>query len=197
MGRENSLDLHEARLSASFVMTEKLHKFHDECIMPHLQVGAPSGAPLMKNAIQLLTDDHKKIKSLLEELANTSTRAVKKRAQLLDEVATMLKIHTTIEEEIFYPAFKQAGNKDDAKTYFEAMEEHRAAGELVLPDLMGTKPDSEQFSGRAKVLKELVVHHADEEEEGMFKRAKSIFDKAALDALGERMQARKAQMLGE
>lgn len=151
----------------------------------------------MKNAIQLLTDDHKKIKAQLEELANTTPRAVKKRAELLDEIATMLKVHTTIEEEIFYPAFKQAGNKDDAKMYFEAMEEHRAAGELVLPDLMGTKPDSEKFSGRAKVLKELVIHHADEEEEDMFKRAKSLFDADALDALGERMQARKAQMLGE
>jgi len=151
----------------------------------------------MKNAIQLLTDDHKKIKALLEELANTTPRAVKKRAQLLDEIATMLKVHTTIEEEIFYPAFKQAGNKDDAKMYFEAMEEHRAAGDLVLPDLMGTEPDSEQFSGRAKVLKELVIHHADEEEEDMFKRAKSLFDASALDALGERLQARKAQMLGE
>ncbi|HWG18823.1 MAG TPA: hemerythrin domain-containing protein [Acidobacteriaceae bacterium] len=151
----------------------------------------------MKNAIELLTDDHKKIKALLEELANTTPRAVKKRAQLLDEIATMLKVHTTIEEEIFYPAFKQAGNKDDAKMYFEAMEEHRAAGDLVLPDLMGTEPDSEQFSGRAKVLKELVIHHADEEEEDMFKRAKSLFDASALDALGERLQARKAQMLGE
>lgn len=150
----------------------------------------------MKNAIQLLTDDHKKIKAQLEELANTTPRAVKKRAELLDEIATMLKVHTTIEEEIFYPAFKQAGNKDDAKMYFEAMEEHRAAGELVLPDLMGTKPDSEKFSGRAKVLKELVIHHADEEEEDMFKRAKSLFDASALDALGERLQARKAQMLG-
>ena len=149
------------------------------------------------DAIKLLTQDHKAIRKLLGELAESSTRATKKRADLLSQIARELEAHTRIEEEIFYPAFKQAGNKDDAKMYFEAMEEHRAAGELVLPDLMGTKPDSEKFSGRAKVLKELVIHHADEEEEDMFKRAKSLFDADALDALGERMQARKAQMLGE
>lgn len=109
----------------------------------------------------------------------------------------MLKVHTTIEEEIFYPAFKTAGTRDDAKVYFDAMEGHRAAGELVLPDLMKTEPESEQFPGRAKVLMELVSHHADEEEDGMFKRAKSLFDSASLDELGECLAARKSAMLSK
>ena len=55
---------------------------------------------------------------------------------------------------------------------FEALEEHRAVDELVLPDLKNTDPASHQFSGRAKVLRELVEHHADEEEEEMFEMAK-------------------------
>ena len=59
--------------------------------------------------------------------------------------------------------------------YYEALEEHRAAGDLVLPDLLNTKPDSEQFSGRAKVLKELIEHHVMEEEGQMFKDAKKLF----------------------
>ena len=147
------------------------------------------------NAIELLTHDHKEIKSLLDELAETTSRAVKKRQTLLDRIAPLLKAHTSIEEEIFYPAFKQAGEKDDAKMYFEALEEHRAAGDLVLPDLLETPPDSDQFSGRAKVLKELVTHHADEEEGEMFKRARKILDKNALAELGERMQARKKELL--
>ena len=147
------------------------------------------------NAIELLTQDHKTIKALLGELEATTARGVKKRTELLERIDAELKVHTSIEEEIFYPAFKKAGDgKDDNEAYFEAMEEHRAAGELVLPDLLKTEPASEQFSGRAKVLKELVEHHADEEEKEMFKRARQLFDKAELDRLGKQMAQRKNEL---
>ncbi|MGH8124351.1 MAG: hypothetical protein ACREPK_00670 [Rhodanobacteraceae bacterium] len=56
-----------------------------------------------------------------------------------------------------------------------SLEEHRAAGELVLPDLPETDTGSEEFGGRAKVLKDLVDHHAEEEEGEMFKRAQGLF----------------------
>lgn len=146
------------------------------------------------NAIELLTQDHKNVKALLEELAATTPRGVKKRTELLGKIKIAIEAHTAIEEEIFYPAFKQAGEKDDAKTYFEALEEHRAAGDLVLPDLLKTEPSSEQFSGRAKVLKELVEHHADEEEKEMFKRAKALMNKKTLEELGEQMAKRKLEL---
>jgi hemerythrin-like domain-containing protein len=77
---------------------------------------------------------------------------------------------------------------------YEALEEHRAVDDLVLPDLLKTDPDSEQFSGRAKVLKELVEHHADEEEKEMFKLAKKTFNNEELRDLGERMAAMKQDM---
>jgi hemerythrin superfamily protein len=148
------------------------------------------------DAITLLTRDHQAVRELLDQLAESTTRATKKRTDLLSEIAIQLKAHTTIEEEIFYPAFKSAGDKsDDATMYFEALEEHRAAGELVLPDLLDTPTDSEKFSGRAKVLKELVTHHADEEEKGMFKRVKQLMDAAELKELGEKLKARKAELV--
>ena len=150
------------------------------------------------NAIKLLTEDHKVVRKLLEELTATTSRAKKKRAGLLEEIRIQLKTHTAIEEEIFYPAFKSAGKKsDDAKMFFEAMEEHRAAGDLVLPDLLDTDVGSAKFSGRAKVLKELVTHHADEEEKEMFRRAKALFDKEELNKLGEQMGRRKEQLVAE
>lgn len=147
------------------------------------------------DAIKLLTQDHKAIRKLLGELAESSTRATKKRADLLAQIAMELEAHTRIEEEIFYPAFKSAGKADDATMYFEALEEHRAAGDLVLPDLLRTPTGSEKFSGRAKVLKELVEHHADEEEKDMFKRAKQLMDSAELKDLGEKLAERKAELL--
>jgi hemerythrin-like domain-containing protein len=149
------------------------------------------------DAIQLLKADHQKVKALLAELSGTTARAVKKRADLLDEIRVNLKAHTQIEEEIFYPAFKQAGEKDEAKMYFEAMEEHRAAGDLVLPDLLNTDTGSEKFSGRAKVLRELVEHHVKEEEEEMFKDAKKLFSKDELNELGARMEQRKGELVKE
>ena len=148
------------------------------------------------DAIQLLKKDHVTVRELLTELDETTTRAVKKRAALLARINTELKTHTTIEDEIFYPAFKQASKKaDDQKMFFEAKEEHRAAGDLVLPDLLGTDPASDNFSGRAKVLKELVFHHAKEEESDMFPRARELMSKEELTTLGEQMAARKQELL--
>ena len=150
------------------------------------------------NAIELLKKDHEKVRGLLGELAETTNRASKGRAELLGKIALELKVHTKIEEEIFYPAFREAGEKsDDEKMFFEAMEEHRAAGDLVLPDLLATEVETDQFGGRAKVLKELVEHHADEEEKEMFPRARELLGLDALRELGERMQARKEELMAD
>jgi hemerythrin superfamily protein len=148
------------------------------------------------DAIALLKNDHAEVRELLGQLAESTSRAVKKRRQLLEKISVMLQAHTTIEEEIFYPAFKEAGQKsDDDAMYFEALEEHRAAGELVLPDLLDTDPASEEFTGRAKVLKDLVEHHAGEEEKEMFPRARKLLSKDELAALGQQLKARKEELM--
>lgn len=148
------------------------------------------------DAIRLLKNDHKTVRALLSQLEDTTARSVKKRSDLLADIELELLVHARVEEEIFYPAFKAAGKKaDDAKQFFEATEEHRAAGDLVLPDLKATDPASEKFSGRAKVLKELVEHHAKEEEKEMFPRAKELLSKDELDALGDQMASRKEELI--
>lgn len=150
------------------------------------------------DATKLLTEDHKKVRKALADLAKTSEQDTDKREELLGEIALDLEVHTQIEEEIFYPAFRQAcGDDEDDKLYFEALEEHRAVGGLVLPDLQNTPTSSEKFGGRAKVLKELVDHHADEEEEVMFKRAKKVFSSDELDELGAQLATRKEALINE
>lgn len=147
-------------------------------------------------AIQLLHDDHEAVLALLEQLAESTSRAVKKRTTLLEKIATELRAHAEIEENIFYPALLDAAKtEDDRKIVHEALEEHRAAIELVLPDLERTEPDSDQFGGRAKVLKELVEHHIEEEEEEMFQKAKKLLSTEDLDELGARMQTKKQEIL--
>ncbi|WP_133501451.1 hemerythrin domain-containing protein [Cognatilysobacter terrigena] len=148
------------------------------------------------NAIELLKADHEKVRGLLSKLADTTKRAEKTRTELLEQIRLELDVHTQIEEEIFYPAFKDAvGESKDEATVFEALEEHRAAGELVLPDLLATDVTSDRFSGRAKVLKELVEHHAKEEEDEMFKTARQVLSKEQLDELGQQMAQRKQELL--
>lgn len=150
------------------------------------------------NAIELLKADHDKVRGLLAQLNDTTNRAEKTRAELLEKIRMELEVHTRIEEEIFYPAFREAGKKsDDEKLYFEAVEEHRAAGDLVLPDLLDTDVSSDAFGGRAKVLKELIEHHADEEEKEMFPRARKLLFNEQLEELGEKMAARKRELMGK
>lgn len=149
------------------------------------------------NAIDLLKADHKVVLDLLEQLSATTERAVKKRVELINKLEMELFVHTHIEEEIFYPAYKKAGEKEQAKMYFEAIEEHRAVDALVLPHLKTTQPDSVEFSGRAKVLKELLEHHIEEEEESMFKEAKKLLSPAQLKELGAQMEARKSSLKSE
>jgi hemerythrin-like domain-containing protein len=146
-------------------------------------------------AIALLLDDHKQLRALLSRLEKATTRT---QGPTLEKVAALLKAHTKIEEQIFYPAFKEAGKKkDDDKMYFEALEEHRAAGELVLPDLLQTSIGTDQFGGRAKVLKELVEHHAGEEEKEMFPRARKLLDIATRKELGEQMGELRKTLLAK
>jgi hemerythrin superfamily protein len=159
------------------------------------RAAAASRAP---NAIALLKADHATVRELLGRLEETTARGTKVREELLARIRREVEAHTSIEEEIFYPAFKAARERgDDDKMYFEALEEHRAAGDLVLPDLLATDPSSECFSGRAKVLKELIEHHAKEEEREMFPRARELLSADELQALGERMAQRKRELLAQ
>jgi hemerythrin superfamily protein len=144
------------------------------------------------NAIDLLKADHQTVKTILAQLSESTDKAIKKRTDLLDKLEMEISIHTKLEEEILYPAFKAAGTKEQDVLYFEAKEEHRTVDSLVLPDLKQTDPGTPEFSGRVKVVKELLEHHIEEEETEMFPQAKKLLGKSRLDDLGEQMEAMKA-----
>lgn len=148
------------------------------------------------NALDMLKEDHDKVRGLLNDLAGASERAGKKRKDLLETIEKELKVHTQVEDEIFYPAFKEANGSESNKMYFEAKEEHRAIEELILPDLKKADPDGDQFSGRCKVLKELVEHHAEDEETEMFPRARKTMSEDKLVELGEQIERRKKELMG-
>lgn len=150
----------------------------------------------MPDAIDLLKRDHDKVRGLLKRLTD-GKGAAEKRAELLTQIQNELEIHTLIEEEIFYPAFRDADAKANGELFHESMEEHRIIDEMVIPDLELAEPGSDEFAGRAKVLRELVEHHAEDEEEEMFPKAREMLGGKELEELGKRMEARKQELLEE
>src|SRR5437588_7947758 len=87
------------------------------------------------DAIALLKEDHKKVRGLLGDLEKSSMRSGPRAQKLVAQIDKELEIHTAIEEEIFYPAFRDAvRSKDDRKMYYEAKEEHHVV-KLVMPEV--------------------------------------------------------------
>jgi iron-sulfur cluster repair protein YtfE (RIC family) len=149
---------------------------------------------MSKDAINYLKEQHNKAREHLEALATTTDRGVKTREKLRRQLDEELRHHMQLEEEIFYPAFKEAVDRKKDKTlFYEAKEEH-AATKKVLFDLIRTDVESLSFGGKTKVLQELVLHHAKEEEEEMFPIAKRVLSKDELSTLCERMMTRKQQL---
>jgi hemerythrin superfamily protein len=147
------------------------------------------------NAIDLLRKDHEAVRGLFQALRAAPKDSVDERTRLLEQIARELQVHSAIEEEIFYPAYKQVvGEGDKEALYFEALEEHRAVGDMILPDLLATDPGTDRFNGRAKVLRELVEHHAREEETEMFPVAEKLLGAELLEQLGQAMAVRKSEL---
>jgi hypothetical protein len=140
------------------------------------------------DALTLLKDDHDKMRKLLTELESTTERGVKTREELYATIKGELMVHEAIEEEIFYPALKDHPKAKDI--VLEAYEEHHVV-DTVMAELEGLPVDDETWGAKAKVMKENVEHHMEEEEGEMFKQARQVFDRAELEELGERMATRK------
>jgi hemerythrin superfamily protein len=149
-----------------------------------------------QDALTLLEGDHDTVRDLLSELDKTTSRGAKTRQELLKRIAKEVRIHATIEEEIFYPAYHEAAKtQEEEQLFFEASEEHGLV-DIILPALEKTDVATVEFGARAKVLKDLIEHHAQEEEDEMFPKAKKLLGKARLLELGEQLALRKAQLSG-
>jgi len=141
-------------------------------------------------ALALLKADHDKVKRLLTDLEDTTERAVKTRAELFATIKGELTVHEIIEEEIFYPELK--AHPKAKEIVLEGYEEHHVVDE-IMSELEETPVEEETWGAKAKVMKENLEHHMEEEEGEMFKTARQVFDDAELEDLGRRMEARKAE----
>ncbi len=145
------------------------------------------------DALSLLIADHNRVRGLFARFtAAEEEENVPEMATLAQKIITELEIHTTIEEEIFYPEIK-AADEEIKDTVDEGVEEHHVAKTLI-GEVKLLTPDDDAWAAKLKVLIESVEHHAGEEEEEMFPMVRKAFDKAALEDMGARLEALKAQL---
>jgi hypothetical protein len=141
------------------------------------------------DAIALLKADHRTVEELFEKFENASGDGRKRK--IAEQICDELKIHATIEEEIFYPALK---GKIEQDLLDEAYVEHDGA-KVLINDIMAGGPDDDYYDAKVKVLSEEIEHHVKEEEapsEGMFSQARDA--DVDLVELRDRMLARKEEL---
>jgi hemerythrin superfamily protein len=145
------------------------------------------------DAIELLTADHNRVRGLFtrfkaaHEAEDTETCAV-----LAGQIFTELQVHTTIEEEIFYPETRELSS-EISEAIDEGLEEHHVA-KTLMEEAAQLDPSDDQWVAKLTVIIESVEHHAEEEETEMFALIRKASDKATREQLAERLEARKLEL---
>ena len=142
------------------------------------------------DAVELLTQQHREVEEMFERFEKMTDRAKVSKKKLADEICNALIMHTTIEEEIFYPATREA-SEDTEDMVDEAVVEHASAKDLIA-QILEMDPGDDLYDAKVKVLSEMIEHHVEEEEKEMFPKMKEL--KLDLQALGQEMAARAAEL---
>lgn len=145
----------------------------------------------MRSILVTLKAEHGTLRDLFDSMEATTDRAQKRRQALLEQIEGVLIPHAKWEELVFYPAFAERADHEALLQHAEAIQEHRAVELAVLPDLHASPFNSRQFAGSAKVLAEFVTHHAREEENEMFVKARKLFSVQELAGFDEQYEAWK------
>ena len=133
------------------------------------------------NAIKLLKQQHREVEALFKQLEKA--KSARPRRKAFEQIADKLAVHATIEEKHFYPSVKRRATEE---ILLEAVEEHLGV-KRVIADLLDLEAGDPTFEAKAKVLKDLVEHHVEEEEKTLFPKVSKAIDDDELEAIGEEM----------
>jgi hypothetical protein len=142
------------------------------------------------DAFELLKADHKTVSGLFDEL---EAATVKAKLSVFAQIKTELELHTHIEETIFYPALEKLEETHDL--ILEAYEEHKMV-KTLLAKLSRARTANDEWQAQAKVLRENVEHHVNEEENELFDKADDALSDEEIEVLGRRMESEKARRQG-
>ena len=145
-----------------------------------------------QDAVKLLMADHNEVEELFKQFQKAKNDGSRK-GEIVEQICQALTVHAEIEEEIFYPAIRDALDEKDETMMAEAEVEHASIKTLV-GQLEDTDPDDELFDAKVKVLCEYVTHHVKEEEGKMFPKAKKTG--LDLEQLGAELAERKSELMG-
>jgi hypothetical protein len=148
-----------------------------------------SGAP-PDSAIALLKQDHREVEEFFEEYEELEDDNAK--AVLAEKICLALKVHTRIEEEIFYPAARKATGDNDLLD--EALVEHAGAKHLI-GEIEAMEVSDDLYDAKITVLGEQIKHHVKEEEEELFPEIEE--SKMDVVAIGKELAARKSELLAQ
>jgi hemerythrin superfamily protein len=138
------------------------------------------------NALEVLKQDHQKVKGLFKEATGSPDQ--NKRKDLFDKIDTELEIHAHIEETVFYPALETHEELKDLVA--KALEEHQEV-KIMLEELEELGSESHDFGSKLQELIESVEHHVEEEEGEMFPKVREVFDESQLEQLGQELESAK------
>ena len=144
------------------------------------------------DATKLLQADHRQIEKWFKEFE--ATNGAKTKARLAEQICTALKVHTQIEEEIFYPASREALPSEREEMVDEAIVEHAAAKALIA-EIEAMDVEEELFDAKVKVLQEMIEHHVQEEEKEYFPATRRT--EMDMEAIGRQLAERKEELMGE
>ena len=148
-----------------------------------------------RKATSLLKDDHRKVKKLFADFDKLEKGDEAEMARIFTELKKEITLHARIEEEIFYPAVVKAEDDEAEERVLEALEEHRLV-KMLIDELSGMSSDDELFRAKLKVLKDNVLHHAEEEESEAFELFDKL-EKAERDRVSEELSNRKDELASE
>lgn len=144
------------------------------------------------DAIKLLTDDHNKVKKMFKEFEKLHKKQEEGKEELVQQICKELTVHTQLEEEIFYPAAREAIDDDDLMN--EAAVEHQAAKDLI-EKIQSTSSADPMYDAMVSVLGEYVNHHIEEEQNEIFPKVEKA--KMDLEELGSEIEERKEALMEE
>jgi len=145
---------------------------------------------LPHDAVNMLEKDHRRFEKLMKDGEETTTRANKRRREILATLAAEIAAHEKKEEKVLYPALKR--HREARDIVLEGYQEHHVA-DVLIAELKQLDPADERWGAKFKVLKESLEHHIEEEEGHMFRTARSVLGRDRLEELGLRMQAMRAK----
>ncbi|MBV8304588.1 MAG: hemerythrin domain-containing protein [Acidimicrobiia bacterium] len=141
------------------------------------------------DAVTLLRNDHKTVEALFKRFEKAGPNARKTKGDLVDKMVEELSIHAAIEEQVLYPAARQAV-PDASAEVLEALDEHHIV-KWVLSELDGMDPTDERFQAKVTVLMENVRHHVAEEEGDLFPKLRAAMKRKELEELAGALQQGK------